>query len=182
MRSLFRRSLLSAAAVGGLVLSGSALAAAADAPHPAHSAPRQTGLTLRPLGNPSEVATATVSTPLIALGGWSGDPQHQAKLQTWTLAALGGGRYTIRNASGMCMKWDGPEKDSTPVLQAKCSNSDHQLRWHLVQRGAGYQVQTDAGRCLNVQGGAYPGHGLIIYTCVPGGAPNDVWLPTWQQG
>jgi hypothetical protein len=45
----------------------------------------------------------------------------------------------------------------------------------------GDRVTALSGKCLNVRGGVGQGNQLIQYACVTGGAPNDVWLPVWED-
>lgn len=179
MSTRIRGALVSAAALCGLVLSGTATAVAADGPHSDHSAPKSGGVTLRLAAADGGLAAVKAPSSVVALDAWSADPR-QGKFQTWSISSAGSGKYTIKSDAGTCLKWDGPQRNGTPVVVAKCAPKDKTFRWHFVRRAAGYQIETDGNLCLNVAGGAYLGHSLLLYTCAANGAPNDVWLPAWQ--
>src|SRR5579859_845319 len=107
MRVQFRRPLLAAASVCGLLVSVAGTAAAsrssgpapAPAPPAAHSAPKTSGgVTLRLAAVAGSAATAQPTTPLVALSALSADP-NQGRAQSWSLEALGGGRSAIRNGT-----------------------------------------------------------------------------------
>ena len=65
------------------------------------------------------------------------------------------------------------------VTEYPCTKPQNQL-WLFEAVGNGYQIRTQGNKCLNVKGNTNRGNQLIIYTCTPRGAANDVWLPTWR--
>ncbi|MBB6037921.1 RICIN domain-containing protein [Phytomonospora endophytica] len=83
--------------------------------------------------------------------------------------------------SGLCANVaGGGAVDGTAIIQWPCGGQQNAVWWFAAQ-GAGYQVGgLESGKCLNVAGGAIPGQPLVLYTCQPGGAVNDVWLPVWE--
>lgn len=90
--------------------------------------------------------------------------------------------WTLANAdSGGCAAVSGGGAvDGTNIVQWNCV-AQLNFVWSFAAQGAAYQVVgLESGKCLNVSGGAIQGQPLVLYTCQPGGAPNDNWLPVWE--
>lgn len=173
---------LAAAAVGTGLLAGSVSPAAAnDSAGAAPQAIVAQQFTLRLASNPDQLANVRGAAlgngvPIIQYP-WSGTTNER-----WEADSALGGYYRFRSiSSGKCINVEGSgNANGTPVIQYTCGSSDNEL-WRFVPKGIGYQIVVkSSGKCLNVAGGVGVGFPLIQYTCVPQGAPNDVWLPVWE--
>ncbi|MGY0232682.1 RICIN domain-containing protein [Longispora urticae] len=179
------RKLLSATAlvVGAGLMAGWATPAGATSPGgPVTEAVQVQQVTLRLASDPGQVANvsgASVDNGAAVIQ-W---PLSNAGNERWEAESTLDGYYRFKAVhSGKCLNVQGGgTQDGTAVIQYTCGNAANEL-WKLVPKGIGYQVVgKESGKCLNVRGGVGRGNPLIQYTCVAGGAPNDVWLPVWED-
>jgi hypothetical protein len=139
-------------------------------------------LTLRLASDPSQVANvagaATGNGANVIQWPWSGQNNER-----WEAESTLDGYYRLMSVnSGRCLNVaGGGSADGAPAIQYTCGNAPNEL-WKFAPVGNGYQiVSKGSDKCLNVRGGIGKGKPLIQYTCTPGGATNDVWLPVWEQ-
>lgn len=139
-------------------------------------------LTLRLASDPGQVANvsgaATNNGAAVIQWQWSGQSNER-----WEAESTLDGYYRFKSVnSSRCLNIaGGGSVDGSPAIQYTCGGEPNEL-WKFVPVGIGYQVVgKGSGKCLNVKGGVGKGNPLIQYTCTPGGATNDVWLPVWEQ-
>ncbi|WP_329168638.1 RICIN domain-containing protein [Streptomyces sp. NBC_01267] len=187
MKAMSKRYAIGAAAaaavLAGSLASGAASPASAGTPTQSRVASVVVQqVTLRLASEPGQVANVRGASkenlaPVIQWP-WSG-----AANERWEPEAAGGGYYRFKSvSSGKCLNVEGGgSADGARVIQYTCGSAANEL-WKLVPKGIGYQIVVKvSGKCLNVRGGTGQGNSLIQYTCVVGGAPNDVWLPVWEE-
>ncbi|KAA2257914.1 RICIN domain-containing protein [Solihabitans fulvus] len=165
------------------VVAGTTLAVVAPAQAAAPRAAEARQITLRLASQPDQVANVAGASKEngAQVIQW---PLSQAANERWEPESTLDGYYRFKSVnSGLCLNVrGGGSQDGAPVIQYTCGGSANEL-WRFVQKGIGYQVVSkSSGKCLNVRGGVGQGRELIQYTCVGGGAPNDVWLPVWEHG